>query len=481
VPASSPELARAFGVSGAAAAAIALAAPLLLATAIEPPLLLMADRAPDRRPWMRAGLLAMAASCALAAVAPNLWILGAAMVLLGPSVGLACCVAEVALIELSPERAEQRLTRAALLGVVGDIGAPALLAAAVAIGGTWRGALLGVALATLAVVPLVPALPGRGGAPAGSPPPAPAGSPPAGSPPPAPAGSPPPAPAGSPPPAPAGSPPPAPAGSPPPAPAGSPPPAPAGSPPSSPAGSPPPSPAGSPPPSPAGSPPPAPAGSPPPAPAGSPPPAPAGSRVRRWRAALAALADRRLLVWIAGALLCSLLDEIFVAFAALHIAERFGADPTARPLVLGAFLAGGAAGLVAQERLLARMAPRRLLAAIAAVCASAYLAWIAAPSLAVSAALAAVVGLTCAGQHPLAMAQAYRAAPGRAGAIKALQSLLTPLEVVLPLALAALAQSVGVTAVLLTLAAQPLGLLAIAVLAPADRAPDGSDGEGVAT
>lgn len=366
-PASSPELASAFDVSGATAAAVALAAPLVLGTLIEPPLFLIADRSPDRRPWVRAGLLAMAASCVLAALAPNLLVLIAALALLGPSTGLACGVAEAALVELEPDGAEKRLTRWTLFGVIGDVAAPAALAVAVAVGADWRGALLGVAAATAAAALLVPALPRTVAA-----------------------------------------------------------------------------------------------------------PVPSGTDAPRWRAELAAaLRDRRLLAWTAGTFLCTFMDEIFAAFAALHIAERFDADPQARALVLGAFLAGGAGGLLVQERVVAAVSPRRLLAWLAAACATAYLAWIAAPSLAISAALAAVVGLTCAGQYPLALAQAYRAAPGRPGAVNAVSALLTPVEVVLPLGLAALGGWLGVTAVLLVLAVQPLGLLALALLAPRDDT-DGS-------
>ncbi len=361
-PASSPELASAFDVSGATAAAIALAAPLVLATLVEPPLFLLADRSPDRRPWVRAGLLAMAATCALAAVAPSLLVLIVALALLGPSTGLACGVAEAGLVEMEPGRAEQRLTRWTLLGVIGDVAAPAMLAAAVAVGSDWRGALMGVAAATTAVALLVPPLPRVAVA------------------------------------------------------------------------------------------------------------AASGTEAPPMRAVLAgSLRDRRLLAWTAGMFLCTFMDEIFAAFAALHIAERFGADPQARALVLGAFLAGGAGGLLVQERVLAAaVSPRRLLAALGATCATAYLAWIAAPSLAISAVLAAVVGLTCAGQYPLAQAQAYRAVPGRGGVVNALSALLTPIEVVLPIGLAALAGSLGVTAVLLVLAVQPLGLLALALLAPRD-------------
>jgi MFS family permease len=283
-----------------------------------------------------------------------------ALALLGPALGLMCGVGEAGLVELAPDRAERNLTRWTLLGWIGDIAAPALLAGAVALGGDFRAALLAIAVATIAAALAVPRLPRRAGH------------------------------------------------------------------------------------------------------------AQVEEPALPWRTRLgSALANRRLLAWTAGVFLCSLLDEIFIAFAALHIAERFGADPSARVLVLGAFLVGGAIGLVTLERVLAGVDPRRLLAALSATCAAALLAWIAAPNLAASAALAGLVGLTAGGHYPLAKAQAYRAAPGSAGTVGALDALLNPLDMALPLGLAAVAGWLGVTAVLVILAAQPLGLLGLALLGPA--------------
>jgi MFS transporter len=177
------------------------------------------------------------------------------------------------------------------------------------------------------------------------------------------------------------------------------------------------------------------------------------------RAALAAAwRDRRLVAWTAGAAACTLMDEIILALIALHLDAR-GVSAGGRALVLGSFLAGAAAGLLVQERLLARVAPLRLLAAASAACLAAHAIFILAPS----APLAALVGATSAGQYPIAKAQAYRAAGDRPGAINALAALFSPLEAAAPVLLALLAAAAGTGWALLALAVQPLAMLALAL------------------
>ena len=48
----------------------------------------------------------------------------------------------------------------------------------------------------------------------------------------------------------------------------------------------------------------------------------------------AALRNRRLLLWLTACWLCSLLDEILVAFGALYLKDRFAADGGERSAVL---------------------------------------------------------------------------------------------------------------------------------------------------
>jgi predicted MFS family arabinose efflux permease len=175
-----------------------------------------------------------------------------------------------------------------------------------------------------------------------------------------------------------------------------------------------------------------------------------------------ALRNRRLLLWLFCAGLCGLLDEILVIFASLHLRDVLGAGAVERSIVLGAFVAGGAIGLVICERLLARREPLRVLAASSAACALLYIAWIAAPSWPVSALLMAAVGCTAAPLYPIAAAQMYEALPGRSGAVHAAGHLFTPIEMALPWLLGWIADQAGTAAALLALTAQPIVLAAVA-------------------
>ncbi|HVS12350.1 MAG TPA: hypothetical protein VMV46_00360, partial [Thermoanaerobaculia bacterium] len=189
------------------------------------------------------------------------------------------------------------------------------------------------------------------------------------------------------------------------------------------------------------------------------PPAPS-----TWRVVAAAAGNRRLLGWLSGVFLCSFLDELLLALGALHLADNLGLGAAARAGVLAAFPIGAVGGLAVCERLLARAPPRSVLAGSAACCTAAYLGWLAAPSAIWSGVLLALVGASAAPLYPIAKAQAYRALPGRPGAVNALGQLFTPAEVALPFLLGVLADRCGLLAALLVLVLQPVGILALALL-----------------
>lgn len=182
-------------------------------------------------------------------------------------------------------------------------------------------------------------------------------------------------------------------------------------------------------------------------------------------ALVAALRNRRLLFWLGASALCDLLDEILVVFAALYLRYHLHAGPIERSIVLGACMVGGALGLVVTDRLLARVAPLRLLAASSAICAAAYLAWLAAPTVWLSALLMAAVGATAAPMYPIASAQAYAALPGRSGTVNAAGHVFTPLSLALPWLLGWIADHAGLSTALALLIVQPVGLTAFAAIA----------------
>ncbi len=165
--------------------------------------------------------------------------------------------------------------------------------------------------------------------------------------------------------------------------------------------------------------------------------------------------------WLAATALCSLLDDILVLFASLHLRDDLGADAGERAIVLAAFIAGGAAGVVVADRALTRHRPVRLLAISCIACAIAYTAWLAAPTWWLSALGMLVVGATAAPLYPITVVQAYAALPGRSGAVNAAGHVFTPFHMATPFLLGLLADRAGTLAALACLLAQPLGILAL--------------------
>jgi predicted MFS family arabinose efflux permease len=141
--AGSPEVQREFGVSYGQAAGWLLLAAGLLATAIEPPLFLLADRRP-RRGFVVGGLAGVAAACFLGACAPSFPWLVAALLLYGPASGVACGLSQATLMDAHPAQRERWMLRWTLSGELGDLAAPALVALSVALGMSYR---LGLAAA----------------------------------------------------------------------------------------------------------------------------------------------------------------------------------------------------------------------------------------------------------------------------------------------------------------------------------------------
>lgn len=358
VPSGSPELLGDLAATPGRAAGVTLFAFGVLAIFLEPPLLALA-RGRRARALRNAGLAGMALATLAAALAPSYALLLAALALYGPASGLGTGLAEAALVSAHPGRVEAVLARWTLLGGVGDLLAPAILAASVALGGGWRGALL--ATAALAAAQAALAFRAPGGADGGDPDGGDGGSP-----------------------------------------------------------------------------------------------------LDAWRALRARPA---LLGWSAAAVLCALLDEVLVAFGALWLAGRLEADATARAAVLGAFVVGGIAGAAWLERAAARRRPATLLAASGAGCAVAYGAWLVADGWLASALALGLAGAFAAMHHPLLRARAFAAAPGEPHLVVAAGAIFGPLELLVPLAVALVADGAGLTAAMLVLLVQPLGVLAAALAA----------------
>lgn len=329
--------------------------PGATALVVEPVLFVLADRYP-RKWFVCGGLLAMAGAAFAAALAPSPWVLALATAIAWVGSGSGVALSQASLVDAHPQERERVLARWALLGEIGDLGAPILLAFLAASGLGWRS---GYAIAGAVVLAWAVLL------------------------------------------------------------------------------------------------------------ARQPFPAPTeddeDEEESVWAGAAAALRNGRLLLWLFAGALCELLDEIVIVFAALYLRDELGVDAVGRSIIFGAGIGGAIAGAMITERLLARVAPLRLLLASSAACAVVYVAWWMAPSVWLSALLFAAVGATAAPLFPIASAQAYAALSGRSGTVNAAAHLFTPLTLAAPWALGALADAMGARAALAVLLVQPIGLTAIAL------------------
>lgn len=200
-----------------------------------------------------------------------------------------------------------------------------------------------------------------------------------------------------------------------------------------------------------------------------------GDDVPLREAARRALTNGRLVGWLlATALVSTLLDETLAAFIVLH-ASATDDDGLGEALLVACAL-GEIVGALILARAVARFAPTRVLAiAAAATCAAIVgIAFVVDGRAAL--ALACVVGFAATPVYPLAKAQAFRALPGEGGMVAAVERLFAPLDVVLPLALAALADAVNPAAALVAIAIAPCALVvsvvvSVVVVSARGRAP----------
>lgn len=163
--------------------------------------------------------------------------------------------------------------------------------------------------------------------------------------------------------------------------------------------------------------------------------------------------------WLIAAGLCTFLDEIVVAFAALHAERDLGLSSTAAvACVTGASL-GAVLGAALTDRWLAAVSPDRLLfgSALAALLTLAGVVLAPSPEWLVLALIG--LGAAAAPQYALTKANAYAAAPGRPGVVNALTQVFVLLDIAGPLALGAVADQLGLGAAIACLAVQPLGVL----------------------
>jgi MFS family permease len=181
-------------------------------------------------------------------------------------------------------------------------------------------------------------------------------------------------------------------------------------------------------------------------------------RVVRENVALA-LRTPFLLRWLFLVLMPTFLDEMFLAFSALLLRDRLGMSPAAISVALGIQVTGGLVGLLLLERFGQRFQPSRLLGWLALVTLAGLLLLVLSPTPLTAIIALWITGIGASGWYPITSAEAYRTLPGRLGTVRALHSLMTPLEVAVPLLIGLAAEHWGIQVGVALLMLAPIAVL----------------------
>jgi FSR family fosmidomycin resistance protein-like MFS transporter len=182
-----------------------------------------------------------------------------------------------------------------------------------------------------------------------------------------------------------------------------------------------------------------------------------GERLRV-REALRALGRLEVLRWLLLVELSDLLLDVFLAFLALYLVDESGASAAAAGVAVAVYAAAGLAGSAATIPLLRRVDGLRYLRGSAIVAAVVFAAFLVVPSAGAKLVLVAVLALVTAGWYPVLQARLYGALGGASGLVLTVGALF-PLNAVLPLAIAGLAERAGLDVALWPLLAAPAALL----------------------
>jgi hypothetical protein len=171
----------------------------------------------------------------------------------------------------------------------------------------------------------------------------------------------------------------------------------------------------------------------------------------------AALSTRPLLGWSFACASTGLLDEVLVAFSALHL-HAIGATVTERAWAITAWVSGGFMGLAVLERFVARERVRAVLLGASAATAVEVGILAIARSPWVGTCAMFLIGVTAGTLHPLTKAQAYASLPNRPALVNAVASLLLPFDMAAPLVLGIVAARAGSAWAIAGLLVAPAGV-----------------------
>jgi MFS transporter, FSR family, fosmidomycin resistance protein len=180
----------------------------------------------------------------------------------------------------------------------------------------------------------------------------------------------------------------------------------------------------------------------------------------RLREALRALARREVLRWLLLVELADLLLDVLLGFLALYFVDDAGASITTGGLAVAVWTGAGLLGSAAMIPLLRRGDGLRYLRVSAALAAVLFAAFLLVPGVGPKLMLVGALALVNAGWYPVLQARLYESLGGSSSLVLTVGALF-PLNVVLPLAIAALAGRWGLGVALWPLLAAPAALLVL--------------------
>jgi FSR family fosmidomycin resistance protein-like MFS transporter len=186
-----------------------------------------------------------------------------------------------------------------------------------------------------------------------------------------------------------------------------------------------------------------------------------GDERPRVRDAMRVLVRREVFRWLFLLELSDLLLDVFLGFLALYFVDEAGTSAATGGLAVAVWTAAGLAGSAAMIPLLHRVDGLRYLRGSAAATGLLFVAFLLVPGPAAKLVLVGAIGLANAGWYPVLKARLYGAL-GEASGLALTVGALFPLNAVLPLAIAAVAERWGLATALWPLLAAPLALLLMA-------------------
>jgi FSR family fosmidomycin resistance protein-like MFS transporter len=181
--------------------------------------------------------------------------------------------------------------------------------------------------------------------------------------------------------------------------------------------------------------------------------------------ALRVLLRKDVFRWLFLLELSDLLLDVFLGFLALYFVDEVGTSVGTAGLAVAIFTGSGLVGSAAMIPVLRRLDGLRYLRLSAAASGLLFVAFLAAPGTGAKLALVAAIAIVNAGWYPVLQARLYDAL-GDASGLALTVGALFPLNAVLPLGIAALAERFGLDVALWPLLAAPVALL---VLVPGRR------------